>query len=129
MPKQIIIVLLSLLFSIGAFSQIQYNKPAYSQKWDQVDSLINAGFPKSAQSAVEDIYNHALQQHDTPAKIKAQVYLLQVKYDQQENSVQHQINDMKVLAESTSGVEKAIWQSLTAEQYFTYYQNNRYRLY
>jgi uncharacterized protein YfaS (alpha-2-macroglobulin family) len=130
MLKQILIVWI-LLFCVvpPTFSQTQSKKDAYSKEWNKVDSLMNSDFPKSAQSVVEKIYANAKTQHDMPTQIKAQIYLLKTKYGNEENSTKQQIQEMELLIAQASGVEKAIWQSLTAELYYTYYQNNRYQLY
>jgi hypothetical protein len=130
MIKQIIIVLLIIVFlPFLSFAQNKGGSGRYATEWKKVDSLLAKGLPKSAQSTIDKILNDASGKNDIPDKIKAQVYLINVKYDSDEDGLQRQIKIADSFIAQTNGVEKAIWQNLTAGFYWDYYQQNRYELY
>jgi uncharacterized protein YfaS (alpha-2-macroglobulin family) len=130
MLKQIIIILLVFIYlPVSSFAQTKGEDNHYVMEWKKIDSLLEKGLPKSAQPIIEKVLNGAVSKNSVPDKIKAQVYLINVKYESEENALQQQIKESESFIGKSSGVEKAIWQGLTAGLYWNYYEQNRYELY
>ncbi|KAA5536999.1 alpha-2-macroglobulin [Taibaiella lutea] len=130
MLKQVITILLFFIYlPVWSFAQNKAGDSHYAIEWVKIDSLLEKGLPKSARPMVEKILNDAMTKNDIPDKIKAQVYLINLKYENEEHALQQQIKASESLAGKSSGVEKAIWQNLTAGLYWNYYEQNRYELY
>jgi len=110
----------------GIFAQ---NKTmnTFEQQWRTVDSLMDKGLPKSALKIALQILKEAETKNDAANKIKAQLFLLTGDASS-ENSDNANITKAEQYISQTSGAEKALWQSITGEMYWNYYQNNRYKL-
>ncbi|RQO32201.1 alpha-2-macroglobulin [Taibaiella sp. KBW10] len=120
-----------LLLSSHAFAQKQSPIRMYDFEtaWKKVDSLNEKLKPESAKKEVAEILKKATGLNDEPQIIKAKTWLLALnKY--QENA---ELNTIKAIeseiAKAKNNTEKAIWYNLTAKQYQSYLDNNRYQLY
>jgi len=99
----------------------------YNKQWKQVDSLYNAGLPKSAIEIVNRIYSQAKKEGNKPEYIKAIIYRFKLQSDFQEDVLVKTIQDLKTEIRSSSEPVHQILNSILAEVYWKYYQNNRYR--
>lgn len=130
MPKQIILALLILFyFPMHSFSQDKEMKTPYAKEWQQVDSFIDKGLPKSAQAVAVKVLADAKKKEDVPNTMKAQIYIAKLKYENEDESRKNQIKELESYVAHSSGVELAIWQSLTADVYWNYYRSYRYQIY
>jgi uncharacterized protein YfaS (alpha-2-macroglobulin family) len=115
------------------------NKPAlfaqksmsgnYTSHWNKADSLLSAGFPQSAKSIIEQILLNAEKNEETVHIVKAQLYLLEIVARTSDQGSSEAIIQAAAKAKSSQGIVKAIWQSITAEFYWNYFQSNRYKFY
>lgn len=124
--------LLALLFILMALPDVNaQHKPmnqSYQKQWATVDSLLNGGFPKSAITVIEEILSAAKHKNDSPTLIRAQLSLINAQETINEDSTVSNLQKMDQYVAQASGVEKAIWQSITAEHYWNYYQQNRWKV-
>lgn len=121
-----------LLLTAGLMSPVfaQKNKmDTYTSEWERADSLMNKGLPKSAAGIARNILKEAEARKDSPNAIKAQLFLLGAEAQTEEHADVDQIKKAEAFIVASSGIEKAIWQSITAQLYWNYFQNNRYTFY
>lgn len=104
---------------------VEYDK--YENDWKKVDSLISVGLPKSALEMVEDIYDRAKGQNNSPQFIKASLYKLKLKADFEENFIESTVSDLKAEIEVAEAPAKQMLHSILADVYWRYYQRNRYK--
>ena len=95
--------------------------------WSKVDSLEKSGLTRSALAVVEQIYQNAKEENNPPQIIKALIFKLKYTNYTEENSNKKVINQIKNCADSSSFPAKPVLQSILAEAYWQYYQQNRYR--
>ncbi|MCX6269528.1 MAG: MG2 domain-containing protein [Bacteroidetes bacterium] len=99
----------------------------FTISWKQVDSLTNLGQPKSALAIVDKIYAQAKTGKNDPQVIKAIMYGIRLKADFQENFMALAIADLQKEISASSQPVKQMLQSILAEVYLKYYQNNQFR--
>lgn len=123
-----IILLLVVLFCImqkkGFTQQLNDNKA-----WTQVDGLEKKGLYRSAWNQVNRIYSKAVRNHDDEGQLKALIYQLKYRSKIAEDASEINIGEVDSLLSMSSGIKKAILQSMLAEMYRHYVQANRYNLY
>lgn len=95
--------------------------------WSRVDSLTNLGQPRSALAIVEQIYLSAKERGDDQQMIKAIIYRIKLNADFQENILTRVIRDLQKEISTAKSPSRQILQSVLAEVYWKYYQNNQYR--
>ncbi|MGA2822682.1 MAG: alpha-2-macroglobulin family protein, partial [Bacteroidales bacterium] len=103
---------------------VSYN---YINQWKKVDSLSNLGLPKSALIIVNKIYDQAKKEKNDPQYIKAVIFRLKLKADYREDAVAASIKEIQTEIKESHEPARQILNSILAEIYQTYYQNNRYR--
>ncbi|NNL20867.1 MAG: hypothetical protein HKO83_06060, partial [Ignavibacteriaceae bacterium] len=127
-----------LLFSFtGLFSEINLiNKNEmikykfnddYKAAWQKVDSLEQKGLTRSALKVVEEIYRAAKKDGNQPQFIKSVFYKLKYGNYIEEDSHVKIVNDVKAEIDTASFPANAILESILANIYWQYYQNNRWR--
>ncbi|MCX6303695.1 MAG: MG2 domain-containing protein [Bacteroidetes bacterium] len=99
----------------------------FERLWKQVDSLAGAGLPKSALEIVNNIYAQAKAGKDDPQVIKAIIYRIRLNSEFQENFMTTTIAGLKKEISGSGQPQKQVLQSILAEVYWKYYQNNQYR--
>jgi uncharacterized protein YfaS (alpha-2-macroglobulin family) len=100
----------------------------YDKDWKTVDSLVNYGLPKSAMEIVEKIYSKAKTENNSPNFIKAIIYKAKLKLNTVENSYEQNIEYVTEEMHASSFPVKPVLQSMLAEMYWAYYQQNRYSI-
>ncbi len=95
--------------------------------WSKVDSLERAGLTRSALTIVEQIYQNAKEEKNSPQIIKALIYKLKFINYTEENSNKKVVNQIKNSIDSASFPAKPVLQSILADAYWQYYKQNRYR--
>jgi uncharacterized protein YfaS (alpha-2-macroglobulin family) len=101
----------------------------YDKNWKKVESLEKKGLPKSALTEVLVIYNLAIKDNNDAQQIKSCMY--QVKYRNmiEEDSQEKNIFFVDTLIEKAKYPAKNILQSMQAEMFWQYLQNNRWKFY
>ncbi|MCX6283992.1 MAG: MG2 domain-containing protein [Bacteroidetes bacterium] len=120
-----------ILLSPLAIAQKSINKethsPAWQKEWKQVDSLSDLGLPKSAMEIVERIYLSSKSGKDIPQFIKTVIYKIKLNSFFREDFLVTTLRDLDDEISKAPEPSKQILQSISAEVYTKYYENNRYR--
>ncbi len=126
---------MSLLFLMTSFvlqaSQTQEKSQSiqttgFEKQWKQVDSLSNLGQPKSALVIVDKICSQSKKDKNDQQFIKAVIYRIKLQSDYREDALAGTIKDLKKEIKVAEEPVNQILNSLLAEVYWRYYQNNRY---
>ncbi len=127
--KQIFKAGILITLFITLFFSVQSQTDPYNKQWKNIDSLIlKGGLNKTALSAINSVYNKAVAEKNEAQKIKALLYRIQVMEDLDEESSVSAIRSLEKEIKANSGATKAILQSLTAQAYWQYLQENQYEL-
>ncbi|MBN2693421.1 hypothetical protein JXR93_02060 [bacterium] len=99
----------------------------YDSEWKEVFKDIGDGLPKSALEKTEKIYKDALKEDNIPQQIKALIHkFIYIQQVEEEGFVKIQEELQKLVKESPEPY-KSILHTMIAEQYWNYYQQNRWR--
>ena len=101
--------------------------PRFDLAWKQADSLMNLGQPQSALAVVGKIFILAKKENNEPQVVKSVLYQIRLNSDFQENFLQKSILSQKKDISHSSWTTRQILQSVLAEVYWKYYQNNQFR--
>ena len=127
MPRYI---LLSFFFLLH---QISFAQPdtSYKREWLEIDSLFRIkALPQSAVLKVNLLYKRAEKENKQAQVIKALLYkrILELQFKAQ--SINEEVKDLQLQITNAKKAEvHAILSAILADKYFTYFQNNRWRLY
>jgi hypothetical protein len=113
--------------SISLTSSPVHQFTSYDHLWQKVDSLSNLGLPKSALEVVETIYALAKKEKNDPQYIKSIIYKLKLQSEFREDFHTAAIADLNNEITKAQEPVKQLLQSILAEVYWKYYQDNRYR--
>jgi len=102
-------------------------KDDYQSAWRTVDSLEQQGLTRSALEVVEEIYKAAKKDNNQPQFIKSVFYKLKYGNYIEEDSHVKIVNDVKAEIDTADFPANAILESILANVYWQYYQNNRWR--
>jgi hypothetical protein len=102
-------------------------KDDYKSAWKTVDSLEQQGLTRSALVVVEEIYEASKKDNNQPQFIKSVFYKLKYGNYIEEDSHVKIVNDVKAEIDSADFPANAILESILANIYWQYYQNNRWR--
>ena len=100
----------------------------YASEWHRADSLLRNGFPESAAKIVRSIYDRANVKGQQVQVMKAQIYLISTDFQRSEKAFQDAIKIAELNASQEKFPNSAIWQSIAAQLYWTYYQQNRWQI-
>ncbi|ULQ52822.1 alpha-2-macroglobulin family protein [Flavihumibacter fluvii] len=125
----LIFFFISVFFSSAIYAQNM--KPAnYTSWWTRIDSLVQKkGLYRSALTEVNKLYKKAVAEKQEAQQIKALVYRMELQEQLEEFSDTLVIAAYKKASASTKGATSAIFHSLLADYYNTYYNNHRWELY
>lgn len=130
--KKRLILGLSLLLSIGVFSQTLKNggsMKTYEQQWTQIQKFEKDDLPKSATGVVDEILKQALADKNTPQVIKALIYKNKYKIATDNHENTQLFTDLEnLIANSTDTNDKALLHSMLAELYLNYYNADRWTI-
>ena len=119
----------SLIFFFSVFLTFAQNN-YYDRAWKRVDSLVNkAGLTRSALTEVNKIYQQAVKEKNEAQTIKALVYRISLNENISDDNHTAGIRALETAIRQSTQPAKSILQSILAEQYFNYFQENRWRLY
>ncbi|MFT3705658.1 MAG: alpha-2-macroglobulin family protein [Agriterribacter sp.] len=112
---------------------------SYDSAWKKIDELINKkGLTKTAASEIDKIYARAKKEKNDPQLMKALIFKLSPSYfnssvppppPPDDNTEIAQIKIIENEIASASEPTKQIFQSLSAEMYWHYFQSNRWKFY
>jgi hypothetical protein len=123
-------VLLILIFFSG-FSTVNAQKPVndYASQWKKIDDLVNKGLTKSAVGEVDKIYNAAKKDRNDPQIIKALLYRVTLNQNLEEDANVKSIAAIEKEIVSAKEPAKSILNSITAEMYWNFFQQQRWKIY
>jgi hypothetical protein len=140
--KRIFFIAVIALASIaGAFSVYSYKGhykqtllifpkgSTYEKEWKKVDSLQNQGLIRSALEVVTGIYNKAKTENNSSQFVKAVIHRMKFEQQTQEYSLEKALNRLNEEAKEARFPVKPVLQSMIAESYWQFYQNNRWKFY
>jgi len=124
--KKLLLWLISLAICTGTMAQINNN---YNTNWKKVEAAERKGLTKTAQTEVNSIYKLAIKNNNDAQQIKACMYLIRYRNMIEENSRENNIFFVDTLIAKATSPVKNILQSMQAEMFWQYMQNNRWKLY
>ena len=135
----LILVLGSTLIAAGLFSkkliepnnlEITYNKfENYDELWKKVDSCQNKGLTESALKVVEIIYSKAKKENNAPQFVKAVIHKMKFANIKEEFYLEKSIAKLNAEVKESKFPIKPVLQSILADAYWQYFQNNRWKFY
>ncbi len=126
--KRILIVnLLLISFFTMTNAQKKFN---YTDAWKKVDELVSKkGLTESALKEVQNIYTAAKNEKNNAQLIKALVFRIGLQQQKEEDADVKAIFQLEKEATTATEPAKSILLNLTAEAYWQYFQNNRWKFY
>ncbi len=121
-----IVLLLSIVITSTAMAQKQND---YFQNWKKVEAFEKKGLTKSALAEVMVIYSLAIKDNNDAQQIKTCMYQIKYRNMVQEDSHENNIFFVDTLIEKAKAPAKNILQSMQAEMFWQYLQNNRWKFY
>ena len=118
--------IISFIFLISSLVATSQNR--YAADWQKVDSLSNMGQPQSALEIVTRIYNQTKTSGETSPFIKATLYRMKLEADFQEDFYITAIERTKAEIVQAQSPAKQLLNSILAELYWRYFQNNRWNI-
>jgi Bacterial Alpha-2-macroglobulin MG10 domain/Alpha-2-macroglobulin family/MG2 domain len=124
--KKLLLVILSISISVLSMAQKQND---YIQNWKKVEGFEKKGLTKSALAEVLVIYNLAAKDNNDAQQIKSCLYQIKYRNMVEEDSRENNIFFVDTLIEKAKAPTKNILQSMQAEMFWQYLQNNRWKFY
>lgn len=124
--KKIFFLLILLTFS---FSMAQ-KKFDYDSKWKSIEKQEESGLLKSNLTFVDEIYNQAKKDKNSPQIIRAMLYQSKIALvTSDEGNIEPEIiSKFKNEIAEAKPVEKAFLQSMLAEMFYQYYQEHQWEI-
>lgn len=101
----------------------------YTQQWKKVEELEKKGLTKSALNEVLAIYKLAIKDNNDAQQIKSCMYQIKYRNTTEEESNEKNIFFVDTLITKATSPVKNILQSMQAEMFWQYLQNNRWKFY
>jgi len=127
MQKSILVFAIVFLFSISAQAQSKFSN--YKKEWHKVEQFELKNLPKSALAAVEKIYIKAQKEKNSPQLVKTLLYKSKFALTLEEDAQLKVVNSLKEAIEKEVIPTKNILESILADLYWQYFQQNRWRFY
>jgi hypothetical protein len=141
LKKSFLILVLAIASILGAITVTAYqtsNKQSmlvfpkgstYEKEWTKVDSLTKKGLTKSALDVVNGIYAKAKIESNSSQFVKAIIHRMKFEQYMEEYSLVKALNKLNEEAKEAKFPVKPILQSMIAESYWNYYEQNRWNFY
>lgn len=107
----------------------QNNMDNFETQWTTINKLINNGLPKSALDELDKIYNSALKKKNATQILKVLLFKMNLYEDLEENANAKSIDTLEQQILLIPEPAKSMLESITAEAYLKFFNENRYRLY
>ncbi len=127
MKKIAIFLLAIVLFSTISYAQQRYDN--YFKLWEEVQQFETNKLPKSALVVVERIYAKAKNEGNSPQITKVLLYKSKYALILEEDAQLNIINSFKNEISTAEFPTKNILESVLANLYWQYFQQNRYKFY
>ncbi|MGY3088113.1 uncharacterized protein YfaS (alpha-2-macroglobulin family) [Hymenobacter sp. UYAg731] len=101
----------------------------YAARWKKIDALLKKDQTATAAPLVETIYQQAKKEHNSPAYVRALLYKIRLLQAKQEDADEKAIVLLEADVKTAAFPARPVLHSLLAEQYTSYLNQNRYRLY
>ena len=121
-----ILCTIAIFFNFSIFSQIKMND--YPVQWKKVESFEKKGLTKSALKEVLSIYNLAIKENNDAQQIKSCMYQIKYRNVVEEDANVNAIFFVDTLIAKAKAPTKNILQSMQAELFWQYLQNNRWQI-
>jgi hypothetical protein len=125
--KKLLLVIF-LLTGIASTNMAQ-TKNEYTKNWKKVEDLEKKGLTKSALQEVLVIYNLAVKDENDAQQIKSCMYQIKYRNMVEEDSHENNIFFVDTLIAKAKSPAKNLLQSMQAEMFWQYLQNNRWKFY
>lgn len=100
----------------------------YAEQWKAVDEALQKRLPKTALELVEKIYARAKAENNRPQIIKAIAHRVALRATTSEEDEVVLIQDLETEITAAGQPVKAVLTSMLADLYWSYYQQNRWRI-
>lgn len=117
-----------LLVAMAASAQNR-PQPTYTSDWKRADSLAAKGLPKSSLVIANRIYKEAKAARNYPQVAKAAMARMIFRSYSDEDAYVELINSLQRDIAETPEPAKSVLQSVQADMYWRYFQQNRYKFY
>ncbi len=104
-------------------------KKDYAANWKKVEAFEKKGLTKSALQEVMVIYNLAIKEGNDAQQIKSSMYQIKYRNMVEQDSHENNIFFIDTLIAKAKAPAKNILQSMQAEMFWQYIQNNRWKFY
>ncbi len=121
-----LLLFFAVLFSLPMSAQDHNER--YEREWKRADSLLQKGLPESAAKIVSAVYEKAKQKDQQVQMMKAEIYLIGADFQRNEEAFKDAISKASDHAAKEKFPNNAIWQSIEAQLYWNYYQQNRWQI-
>src|SRR6185369_5639748 len=122
-----LVILICILITNG-YSQTPVKN--YEKEWKKVDELITKkNLPKSALAEVKKIYALVKKEKQDAQVIKAVIYMIGLQRETREENEAIAIKDIEKEIAANKEPVVSIFKSLEAENYQTYFNNDRWQIY
>ncbi|MEZ0608264.1 alpha-2-macroglobulin family protein [Fibrella sp. WM1] len=103
----------------------------YPTEWRKADSLMAKGLPKSALEIADRLYAEAKKTNNQPQLLKAAMrrVVFRTQAAKDEETYVTLTRELAADIAETNGATRAVLQSVLADVYWQFYQNNRYRFF
>jgi uncharacterized protein YfaS (alpha-2-macroglobulin family) len=126
--KKIAITIMSILL-FSNISNAQNNYTNYEKYWKEVENFEKENLPKSASKIVASIYKKAKKDNNATQLIKALMYQSKFVLTLKEDAQLNIIDSFKTEISSAEFPSKNILESILANLYWQFFQQNRYTFY
>ncbi|MDQ2863217.1 MAG: alpha-2-macroglobulin, partial [Bacteroidota bacterium] len=123
------IIFTAVFICIGIVTNAQGKQDDYAARWKKIDALVGKGLTKSALEGVNKIYGDAGESNNDPQVIKALLYKITLQQNITEDASIKSIDTLERQIATSKEPAKSILESITAQMYWNYFQQNRYKFY
>src|SRR5437868_11008654 len=114
-------------FTLIALHTLAQSQPDYKKNWKKVQALEDKGLPKSALAEVMNIYKMATKDNNEPQVIKTYIYQIKYRSQIEEDNQEKNIAFVDSLIQKTKAPAKNVLQSIQADMYWNYLEDNRWK--
>ena len=122
-----------LFLLLGIISSLQLNAQKENRNntavWKKVDELVSKGLAKSALTEVDKIYKKGKNNNNQTQVIRSLLYKIALQQNIEENASVRSIDTIEREISVANEPAKSILESILAQMYWNYFQQNRYRIY
>jgi len=128
LKKAILFATAAMLIAVILLAQKKESSPL-ALRWLKVEQLAEKQLPESALKEVEQIIDQAEKEKNAAQLIKGMLYKMRFTLEQNPDKAPELIREFEEFTnKTTSATDKALLQSMTAELYANFYQNNEWKI-